>query len=117
MTSFAALLFLYPVFFLLLGIALGIFFKTSKLNVILIIFIGFLLSNLAFYYLAEGGFAGIERDATGKGLAVFSGLSISEILSVLITPSLYTIMYVVLLLLSFLITNLFKKGRNKSISM
>ncbi|OAT81984.1 hypothetical protein A6P54_10780 [Bacillus sp. MKU004] len=117
MNSFAALLFWYPVFFLLLGIVLGIFFKTSKLNAISIIFLGFIFSNLAFFYLSNGGFAGIERDATGKGLAVFSGLSFSETLSVLITPSLYTIIYVVLLLVSFLIVNLLKRGRNKSISM
>jgi hypothetical protein len=115
-TSFEALLLWYPAFFLLLGIVLGLFLKTSRLNALLIVILGFLLSNLTFFYLTEGGFAGIERDASGKGLAVFSELSFTEILSYLVTPSIYTFIYVVLLLLSFLAFNRIKK-KSKSVSM
>ncbi len=117
MTSFEVLLFWYPAFSLLIGIVLGLFFKTSKLYALLIVILGFFLSNLAFFYLTEGGFAGIERGATGKGLAVFLELSISDTLSTLITPSFYAFIYVVLLLLSFLTVNRIKRGRNKNISM
>jgi hypothetical protein len=116
-TSFEALLLWYPAFFLLLGIVLGLFFKTSRLNALLFVILGFLLSNFAFFYLTEGGFAGIERDASGKGLAVFSELSFTETLSFLVTPSIYTFIYVVLLLMSFLAVNRIKKGRSKSVSM
>lgn len=114
MTTFEALFLLYPASFFLLGFMLGLFIKTTKFSALLIVILGFLLSNLAFFYLTEGGFPGIEREATGKGLAVFRDLSFLETLSILITPSFYTLIYVALLLLSYLTVNLLKNGRNKS---
>jgi hypothetical protein len=116
-TSFEALLLWYPVFFLLLGVVLGLILKATKVNTFLIILLGYFLSNVAFYFLSEGGFAGIEREATGKGLSVFTNLSSSEVLSVLITPSIYSLFYIVLLLLSFLATVSIKSRRNKNISI
>ncbi|EDL66493.1 hypothetical protein [Bacillus sp. SG-1] len=117
MTSFAALLFWYPAAFLLMGVVLGILFKTTKVNVLIVLILGFFFSNLAFFYLTEGGLPGIERNAEGKGFAVFSDLSFSETLSVLLTPTFYTLFYIFLLIVGFLVVNALKKGRGKSISM
>ncbi|WP_058306265.1 hypothetical protein [Gracilibacillus massiliensis] len=111
MTSFEALLFWYPVIFVLLGTVLGLFFKSSKLSVLLIFILGFFLSNLMIFYFTEGGYAGIEMNSTGKGLAVFKDLSFLEILSMLLSPNVYTLIYVVILLLSFVIFNLIMKKK------
>jgi hypothetical protein len=101
MTTFSALLVWYPLLFVLLGVIAGLVMKVSVGRAVSLMVIGFFLSNLAMFILLSG---------VTEHISVLSGISFSEVVSEMLVPSMYTYLYILLLLIGYLVTCLVKRG-------
>ncbi|TLS36193.1 hypothetical protein [Pseudalkalibacillus caeni] len=79
--------------------------KSSKINALIVVLTSYLFSNLAWFLLTSGAFPGIETGAYGKGFSVFSNVTFVETISLLFTPTVFSLAYVVLALVGFVIVS------------
>ncbi|WP_227394663.1 hypothetical protein [Jeotgalibacillus aurantiacus] len=98
MTTYTVLLIFYPAGFFILGIIIGSLLKSKIWSLPIGAFLGYVLSNVGFFFLTEGGFPGIEQWDEGSGLSVFRGLGFIGFLTVTFTPNFFTMFYMGLLL-------------------
>ncbi|WP_028782467.1 hypothetical protein [Thalassobacillus devorans] len=116
MDATETLILFYPTLFLLVGIMVGIGYKITRCHTCLVASLGYLLANVAFFFFAEGGVPGIEREAVGLGMAVFKGLTWSETAALLFVPNIYSLAYTCLLLLGYLYTGIAVLMSRKQVS-
>ncbi|TFD99930.1 hypothetical protein [Jeotgalibacillus sp. R-1-5s-1] len=109
MTTYTVLLIFYPAAFFMMGIFLGLILKSKMWSLPAGLFIGYVLSNVGFFFLTEGGFPGIEQWDDGNGFSVFQGIEFYEWLSILSTPNFFTLFYIGLLLWGTLIIQKFTR--------
>jgi hypothetical protein len=99
---------LYPLCFVGLSILLKCCFKQWTWANKFILFLVYVLSNIAIFFYIKGGLIPIGTMERALGISVFSGLQFKQWIRLILIPNTFTIIYVLLVFLILYVPNWLK---------
>lgn len=103
MSPAVVFLILYPIGMILLAYVLKYLLRKKRKANLLIYVSVYIFSNIAIAFFLRGGFKVSYIVNSGKGFAAFAGFTLDEWLRTILIPHVFTLLYIFLIAVSFVI--------------